>query len=286
MTRKTKLHANRTYKSTVFIMLFEDKKNLLELYNAMTGKEYQDPEQLEINTLENAIYMHMNNDVSFIIDGRLSLYEHQSTYNPNMPLRFLYYLSELYSGISKDKNIYGTTRIQLPTPNFIVFYNGKEEIPERQVLKLSDLYAVKEERQMLELEAVMLNISGKNNEMLKETCKVLKEYAIYTDLIRGYIQEGMTIDEAVEMAITECIRNGVLKEFLEKNKAEAFSMSIYEYDEKKHLQMEREEGIEIGEKKGIEKTLLELVKDEMITVEYAAEKLAMSVEELKKKLEE
>ena len=80
---------NRTFKSTVFIMLFEDKKNLLELYNAISGKHYTDPELLEINTLENAIYMSIKNDVSFLIDGRLSLYEHQSTYNPNLPLRFL-----------------------------------------------------------------------------------------------------------------------------------------------------------------------------------------------------
>ena len=91
------LTVNRTFKSTLFIMLFEDRKNLLELYNAITGKHYADPELLEINTLENAIYMSMKNDVSFLIDGRLSLYEHQSTKNPNLPLRFLLYISHLYS---------------------------------------------------------------------------------------------------------------------------------------------------------------------------------------------
>ena len=90
------LTVNRTFKSTLFIMLFEDRKNLLELYNAITGKHYADPELLEINTLENAIYMSMKNDVSFLIDGRLSLYEHQSTKNPNLPLRFLLYISHLF----------------------------------------------------------------------------------------------------------------------------------------------------------------------------------------------
>ena len=102
---------NRTFKSTVFIMVFEDKKNLLELYNAMTGKHYTDPEQLEINTLENAVYMSMKNDLSFLIDGRLSLYEHQSTYNPNLPLRFLIYISQLYAGMTRNENLYGTKTV-------------------------------------------------------------------------------------------------------------------------------------------------------------------------------
>ena len=82
---------NRMYKATVFAMLFEDKKRLLELYNAISGKHYTDPDMLEINTLENAIYMAVKNDISFLIDARLSLYEHQSTYSPNLPLRFLVY---------------------------------------------------------------------------------------------------------------------------------------------------------------------------------------------------
>lgn len=122
---------NRTFKSTVFIMLFEEKKNLLELYNAMTEKNYKDPELLEIHTLDNAIYMSIKNDVSFIIDGRLSLYEHQSTYSPNLPLRFLFYVSSQYSGLTKDSNLYGTRAVKIPAPQFVIFYNGAEERPER-----------------------------------------------------------------------------------------------------------------------------------------------------------
>ena len=133
------LTVNRTFKSTLFIMLFEDRKNLLELYNAITGKHYADPELLEINTLENAIYMSMKNDVSFLIDGRLSLYEHQSTKNPNLPLRFLLYISHLYSRLTVKANLYGETIVRIPAPEFIIFYNGKDEMPERQLLKLSDM---------------------------------------------------------------------------------------------------------------------------------------------------
>ena len=144
---QTKSH-QRDFKSRMFAMIFSDKKELLKLYNAVANRNYEDPELLEINTLENAFYMSMKNDLSFIIDSRLSLYEHQSTYNPNMPLRFLLYLSELYSGMVAGKNIYGRTRIPLPLPRFIVFYNGTEERPDREVMRLSDSYTIQGEEVM------------------------------------------------------------------------------------------------------------------------------------------
>lgn len=198
---------NRTCKATIFAMLFEDKEHLLELYNAISGKHYTNPEMLEINTLENAIYMAMRNDISFLIDARLSLYEHQSTYSPNLPLRFLLYIFALYSSMTREANLYGTKPIELPPPRFVIFYNGKVEQPDRQILKLSDLYTIKEE------------------------C-------------------SLELEEAVERAIEECIQEGILKEFLEKNRAEAKNMSIFEYDQEKHIKQEREEAWEEGRKEG------------------------------------
>ena len=131
---------NYQYKSRLFEMIFSGKEELLSLYNAVNGSHYDDPGLLEINTLENAIYMSMHNDISFIIDTRLYLYEHQSTYNPNLPYRFLEYISELYSKMVLGKNIYGHSQISLPTPRFIVFYNGREELDDILEMKLSDLY--------------------------------------------------------------------------------------------------------------------------------------------------
>ena len=119
------LAANRNYKSTVFAMLFGDRERLLRLYNAISGKNYQDPEALEINTLENAIYMGMKNDLSFLIDDRLSLYEHQSTVNPNMPLRFLFYISDLYSGMTAEENLYGVVTC---TVNGLIWNNDQTQI--------------------------------------------------------------------------------------------------------------------------------------------------------------
>ena len=241
---------NRNYKSSIFAMVFSDKKRLLELYNGISGKKYKDPELLEINTLENAIYMAIRNDLSFLIASRLSLYEHQSTYSPNLPLRMLLYLADLYAGLTKEENLYGETKVLLPPPQFVIFYNGEKPQPDRQILRLSDLYAVEEEEHKLELLAVMLNINAGHNPELMAACRTLWEYAEYTDRVRRYAKE-LPIAEAVERAITECIREGILKEFLRKNRAEAKRMSIYEYDQEKHLRQEREASWEKGKEEGM-----------------------------------
>ena len=243
--------ANRTYKASMFEMIFSKKKELLELYNAMNGTCYEDPELLEINTLKNAIYMSMHNDVSFIIDLRLYLYEHQSTFNPNLPLRDLMYISDIYSNYTKDENLYGTKLVKIPTPGFVIFYNGQEEQPDRQELKLSDMFSVHTDDQNLELRATMININRGHNRELLDACKTLRDYAEYTARVRKYAKT-MPLEDAVERAITECIREGILAEFLKKNRAEAKSVSIYEYDEEKHMRQTREEGYEQGFQEGQE----------------------------------
>lgn len=241
---------NRTYKATVFTLLFEDRNNLLELYNAMSGKHYEDPDLLEVNTLKNAVYMSIKNDVSFIIDGSLSLYEHQSTYSPNLPLRFLLYISTLYSGMTRNENLYGTRAVKIPTPNFVIFYNGEEERPEQEILRLSDMYTVEEKEKNLELKALLLNIKGEHNAALKQACRTLREYAVFTDKMRGYAGQ-MEIEEAADRAIDECIRENVLRDFLQKHRAEVKKVSIFEYDQEKHLRMEREEAWQDGRNAGL-----------------------------------
>ena len=149
--------------------------------------------------------------------------------------------------------------MQIPAPEFIVFYNGKDEMPERQLLKLSDMYSVKEENPKLELEATLLNISGTNNRKLKDACRTLRDYAVYTDKIRMYT-ETMELPEAVDRAINECIEEDVLRDFLMEHKAEVRAMSIFEYDQERHMQQEREAGIEKGRRQGEEQLLCRLVK--------------------------
>ena len=281
--KEPEVTANRCFKSRLFVMLFEDKKELLELYNAVSGKNYQDPELLEINTLDNAIYMSMRNDLSFIIDSRMPLYEHQSSYNPNLPLRFLLYNADVFSGLTKDENLYGTKLVKLPTPQFIVFYNGEKELPDRMELKLSDAYTVKEDEVSLELKAVMLNINPGHNEKILEACKTLREYTEYTSRVREYTRT-MDREAAVERAITECIQEGILEEFLKKNRAEAKSVSIYEYDMEKHMRMEREDAREDGIQEGIFENRTEIIQKMLSLKRYSYEEIAeivnLSVEEI------
>ena len=281
--KEPEVTANRCFKSRLFVMLFEDKKELLKLYNAVSGKNYQDPELLEINTLDNAIYMSMRNDLSFIIDSRMPLYEHQSSYNPNLPLRFLLYNADVFSGLTKDENLYGTKLVRLPTPQFIVFYNGEKELPDRMELKLSDAYTVKEEEVSLELKAVMLNINPGHNEKILEACKTLREYTEYTSRVREYTRI-MDLEAAVERAITECIQEGILEEFLKKNRAEAKNVSIYEYDMEKHMRMEREDAREDGIQEGIFENRTEIIQKMLSLKRYSYEEIAeivnLSMEEI------
>lgn len=266
------LTANRMYKSRIFAMLFSDRNELLKLYNAINGTSYDDPDLLQVNTLENAVYMAMQNDVSFIIDMRLNLYEHQSTYSPNLPVRYLLYVADVYSDYTKDMNLYGTKAVKLPTPRFVIFYNGQAEQPDRKELKLSELFSIPDADPSLELKAVMLNINKGHNRKLMETCRTLQDYAEYTFRVREYAAE-MPLDLAVEQAITECISEGILADFLRKNRAEAKKVSIYEYDEERHMRQTREEGMEEGYangfsqgiEQGITQTVINLLKSGLLT---------------------
>lgn len=244
---------NRTYKDTIFRMLFRDRENLLSLYNAISGRHYGNPDVLEIVTLENAIYMGVKNDLAFLVQFELYLFEHQSTVNPNMPYRCLQYVADEYSRLTAQKDVYGARKILLPTPHFVVFYNGTAKQPEQMIQKLSDLYEVPGAEPELELQVRVLNINQGFNEALKEQCKILKEYMQFVERIRRY-GDAMEVEEAVECAVEECIREGILREFLLQNRAEVKSMSIYEYDEEAHYKGLQEyfyeTGLADGEVKG------------------------------------
>ena len=206
---------NRKYKDTVFRMLFKEKERLLELFNAVNNADVRDIEEIEITTLENAIYMSTKNDISCVVDMRLS------------------------------------PPIVLPTPKFVVFYNGTEKQPDVRELKLSDLYAHSEERPALELIVTQYNINAKENPDILSQCRTLKEYSQFIDCIRKH-QEGHDIEEAVSLAIDECIREGILADFLRSNKAEVKAMSIYEFDAELHEKTVKDIAYEAGEKAGRE----------------------------------
>lgn len=253
MAHKKQLTTHRNYKDTVFRMLFSDRKNLLSLYNAVSGAHYDDPQKLEIVTLENAIYMGMKNDLAFIIDTDLFLYEHQSTYNPNMPLRDLFYISSEYQKLVDKKSLYSSVLQKIPAPQFIVFYNGTEKEKDSWVNHLSEAFQNLSGNPKLELEVLTININEGHNPELMEQCQTLKEYAQYVNCVRRYAKK-FELADAVEQAVDECIHKNILSEFLRKNKAEVIAMSIFEYDkeeERKLRKAEYEAGVAAGMKDGM-----------------------------------
>lgn len=280
---------NYQYKDRVFRDLFgaeERKENLLSLYNALNGTDYQNPDDLEITTIEDAIYMGMKNDVSCIIDNCLSLFEHQSTYNPNMPLRGLLYFGKLYDKFTQvnKKNIYSSRLIQISAPQYYIFYNGKQELPDRMVLRLSDAFEVPPRDGEFEWTATMLNINAGKNKKLMAHCQVLQEYALFVDIVRQEAKETKDIAAAVTKAVDICISRGILKDYLLERKSEVIDMVITEYDEKKTMaaiareefEEGRAEGIKEGEERGEQKTLISLVRDGLLPAAEAAKRLSMS----------
>lgn len=273
----------KKYKDTVFRLLYKDPVRALNLYNSIMGTDYDDVEMLRFNTLENAIYMNVKNDLSFVIADRLNIYEQQSTPSVNMPLRDLFYVADILQKEHMDRSVYSNKAVKIPNPYFVVFYNGKKELPERMELKLSDNFKFPEDNPSLELKVTVLNINPGMNEALKEKCPSLKEYMVYVEKVRNYVR-GMPLADAVERAVEECIKDNVLKEFLSVQKAEVMKMSIYEYDEERELQIIREDerflGKEEGKIEGKAEDILELLT-ECGTVSDELKKQIMGQKDLK-----
>ena len=266
---------NRSYKDRLFKIIFEDKKELLSLYNALTGKNYQNPDELEINTIDDVIYMHLKNDMSFILDDWQNLFEQQSTFNPNQPLRGFFYFADLYKVKYFGKKIYSTRLLKIPTPQYIVFYNGTANMPDKKELRLSDAFQQPTEQPDIEVVAHMLNINYGHNKELMERCRKLKEYAQLIDIIRYYLRENKqwSNEQAISKAIDDCIKNNILRDILQKERLRVMASILSEFDEVGYKEMIRqeayedayeeayEEGVEYGVKYGGVKTLIEFVQD-------------------------
>ena len=244
-------NGNREYKSDVFSMLMEDKAMALSVYNALNGTDYTNPDDIEICTLDKGVSLTVRNDAAFVVDAALSIYEHQSTVCPNMPVRNLIYYTTIISKFVKKKNIYGRTLVKIPAPKFVVFYNGDEDQPAEYEMRLSDAFEKKTDNPELELVCKVYNINfGKNQELL-EKCNVLKQYMTFVDYVRYYLSQLDDYDEgnlkkAINMAIDRCIEEGVLVEFLRENRSEVVKVTQLDYTFDRQIIMEREAGREEG----------------------------------------
>lgn len=297
--RKIRVFANRKYKDRLFQRVFADKRDLLELYNAINHTFYSKPDELIITTIDDAIYMSMKNDKSFIISSTLNLYEHQSTMNPNMPIRGLLYFARLYETYIEENglDVYGSKLIKLPLPQYIVFYNGGDVYPEELTLSLTDAFEQKDDGKWisaLECKARVININYGHNEELMKKCSMLMQYAMFVQTVRDYQEKGFNLLHAIDQAIEDCIENGVLKDILIESRGAVRQMLLTEYNEKLHNKTLREEGIEIGIERGIERGIeqgkvsivFEMVRDGDITSQRGAQKLSMTAEEFSKKYNE
>ena len=275
---------NRKYKDNLFSFLFgsnEHKIWTLDLYNAINHTHYEDADSLEINTIDDVIYLGMKNDVSFLLYDTLNLYEHQSTYNPNIPVRGLMYVGKLYDKFitSHRFNIYSTKQLLLPIPKLVVFCNGSTEREEKSILKLSDSFPTTETnvKSDVEVNVTMYNINYGNNRKLLESCKPLAEYAWLIDQIRMNVRNHLSVEEAVDAAINEVPADYLIKKFLMGHKAEVKNMCLTEYDEEATMNMFKEEfyqdGLEDGLKQGREQGQSQFIQ-QMISNGKSAKEIA------------
>ena len=270
---------NRTYKDRLFKIIFEGKKELLSLYNALTGKNYQNPDELEINTIDDVIYMHLKNDMSFILDDWQNLFEQQSTFNPNQPLRGFFYFADLYKVKYFGKKIYSTRLLKIPTPQYIVFYNGTANMPDRKELRLSDAFQQPTAQPDIEVVAHMLNINYGHNKELMERCRKLKEYAQFIDIIRHYLRENKqwSNEQAISKAIDDCIQNNILRDILQKERLRVMASILSEFDEVGYKEMIRQEAYEDAYEEGHEAGLEEGREQELAHGVKSYIKLAQSI---------
>ena len=251
----TQTQPNVIYKDRLFKAIFgrqEHKDWLLSLYNALNNSDYKNPDDLELTTIENIIYITMKNDLSFLIDSQMNLYEQQSTWNPNMPLRGLFYFAQLYQQhISKQKrDIYSSTLLKIPTPQFIVIYNGSRQTADVEKLKLSDAFEVPKNDGEFEWTATLVNINKGHNESLLAKCKPLNDYAAYIERIKANVEKGLSKEEAVDEAMRFAIKNNMLNGFFQNQKMEVLNMSLTEFDQEEYDRTRYEEGREAGLQEG------------------------------------
>ena len=254
---------NRRYKDSVFVDLFSSDRTAKDNFLALYNTNYQSTAILQNIRLKQTMYMSFANDVSYLVDNKIIvLAEHQSTVNPNMPLRCLEYVTRLYEHIQNPRDRYSRTLKKIPLPAFYVFYNGVGKLPAKQVLKLSDSFIMQPETPTLELVVKLININYDNDSQILKSCEPLGQYSRFVDAVRRHI--AVDKEHGFENAIRECIKNDILREYLQRKSREVINMLVAEYDYDTDIAVQREEslmlGIQQGEARGSRQKALETAK--------------------------
>ena len=241
---------NRKYKDRLFRLIFADeknKKNTLSLYNMLNNSSYENEEDLEITTIEDVLYIKMKNDLSFIIADTMNLYEQQSTHNPNMPLRGFLYFGSLYEKYldTNGLTLHVKSQVKIPTPNYIVFYNGVEARPATEKLYLSNAFQIPDNRGEFEWTATVINLNHPDNNSMLKRCKPLSDYTFLVSKIQKHSQM-MSKEEAINKAVDDCIASGILSDFLKAHRAEVLKVYLAEINEEVLRKRLKEEGHDEG----------------------------------------
>ena len=265
------MKAKRTYKDSLFRNIFNNKARLRNLYEALSGRKLA-ARDIHINTLRGTFFSDIKNDISFRAKGRLVvLIEQQSTWNPNMPLRFLWYLAKLYRRQVPRDMQYHIKLVPLETPEFYVLYNGRETEPLYQVLRL---------------DVPCYNVNAAPGNELLDRCYELRSYSVFVAKVREGKDSGMTLDTAVIAAMRYCITHDLMADYFKENESEVLDMVSAKWDWNEALRVAREDAAEMAREEGMEKgrwtTLAELVHKGILTLKDAAKMAGMTEDKFRK----
>jgi predicted transposase YdaD len=277
--------ANRRYRDELFRTIFSEPAQFARLYNAINGTEITAADLSAEATLSDPLFIGPRNDVSFLVGSKLVIFmEHQSTVNRNMALRMLVYAARTYEKIVDWDAALSSKQIRIPRPEFYVIYNGTAAAPPVEKIRLAELFEtpnnVDPEKVpfTLDLEVTIYNINIGNNPELLARCDALAEFQTFVEILLKYKGETNDFDAAMNAARLECVRRGLLKKYIYKQKTEGDGMTAlwevteesvraYERREarKEGREEGREEGIEEGIRKGKEETAIAMKKEGMDT---------------------
>ena len=279
------MNEKREYRSNVFCMLMEEPCYALQVYNALNNTNDEDVSLVQMVRFDGGLLLSMRNDAAFIVGTDINLYEHQSTYNPNMPLRCLFYYAEMMSDYVKNKNIYSRTLIKLPIPHFVVFYNGKQKRPELETMSLASAFEKTIKEPEIDLKVSVYNINSNYNMEFLARCGVLRDYMYLIDKVQEYKDDGDALEIAIPKAVDHCISEHVLEKFLRERKGEVTSNMQIDLRWERLLELEKAESREEGLEAGMGIAVRRLYAKGM-SIDEIADSLEMDIEVVKKIIEE
>lgn len=277
---------SRTYKDGIFRSLFNDEEKLLELYNAVSGRNYPKGTPVQIVTLENAVFNGLKNDLAFIIDNKfIVLTEQQSTLSPNYPLRMICYLAEEYKKLAYSKIIYSKVLVTIPTPEMYVFYNGKDDAPEEWELKLSDAFAEKCDKISAEAVVKVINVNYEKGAKLLDECRTMREYSLFVQKVNQHLAQCVDIHTAVIETIRECIESDILADYLMEQRGNIMSVLEINLSPEEREEVRFEDGKIIGRAEGQaeeKRAVAQKLKSMGLSIEQIREATDLTLEEIEK----